>query len=544
MYHVEWYLASLIIIFHASQNDSYKILVYNPRFGKSHTKFLGSIADTLVNAGHNVTEFAPVLFEFSDSTGSKLAKTIKIDADPEISKIMNVEIFAQDAWKQNQQSIFSLISVLVCLTIMKRMSDALVKNCEFQLKQEKIMQELKSEKFDLAIFEFNQCFAGMIELLHIPAHVVVSPTALFEYATECFGVPNIPSYIPSLLTQYTDKMTYLQRLKNLIITILTTKLLDNHTIRCQALFRRLYGDQFIDLKEKLAQVTYVLTNTDPLFHISRPTIHKILELGGLALPKPQPLSKKWIAVMNKRKTVVLVSFGTVTLSCWMPNKTKKALLDAFDSFPNVTFIWKYEKDEHRIAEGHPNVITSKWLPQSDLLAHKNLIAFLTHGGMNSITETLNRGKPIVVVPLFGDQMQNAVLVQRLGLGIKLSLSELAIEGKIQNAIYNIIYDKSYAQKVERLSKMMAKKPNQAEEQLIKHVEFAAEFGQIANFDPYGRKMSFVSYYMLDIIIPFIILILFITTIICYLIIRLFKKLFHKAVICKNNSSIITKVKKN
>ncbi|EJW69975.1 hypothetical protein WUBG_19119, partial [Wuchereria bancrofti] len=76
----------------------------------------------------------------------------------------------------------------------------------------------------------------------------------------------------------------------------------------------------------------------------------------------------------------------------------------------------------------------------------------------------------------------------------------------------------YAQKVERLSKMMAKKPNQAEEQLIKHVEFAAEFGQIANFDPYGRKMSFVSYYMLDIIIPFIILILFITTIICYLII--------------------------
>uniref|UniRef100_A0A1I8EHV2 UDP-glucuronosyltransferase n=1 Tax=Wuchereria bancrofti TaxID=6293 RepID=A0A1I8EHV2_WUCBA len=430
MYHVEWYLASLIIIFHASQNDSYKILVYNPRFGKSHTKFLGSIADTL-------TEFAPVLFEFSDSTGSKLAKTIKIDADPEISKIMNVEIFAQDAWKQNQQSIFSLISVL----IMKRMSDALVKNCEFQLKQEKIMQELKSEKFDLAIFEFNQCFAGMIELLHIPAHVVVSPTALFEYATECFGVPNIPSYIPSLLTQYTDKMTYLQRLKNLIITILTTKLLDNHTIRCQALFRRLYGDQFIDLKEKLAQVTYVLTNTDPLFHISRPTIHKILELGGLALPKPQPLSKKWIAVMNKRKTVVLVSFGTVTLSCWMPNKTKKALLDAFDSFPNVTFIWKYEKDEHRIAEGHPNVITSKWLPQSDLLAHKNLIAFLTHGGMNSITETLNRGKPIVVVPLFGDQMQNAVLVQRLGLGIKLSLSELAIEGKIQNAIYNIIYDK-------------------------------------------------------------------------------------------------------
>lgn len=40
------------------------------------------------------------------------------------------------------------------------MSDVLVKSCEIQLKQEKIMEELKAEKFDLAIFEFNPCFAG------------------------------------------------------------------------------------------------------------------------------------------------------------------------------------------------------------------------------------------------------------------------------------------------------------------------------------------------------------------------------------------------
>ncbi|EFO25060.1 UDP-glucoronosyl and UDP-glucosyl transferase [Loa loa] len=416
MHRLQWYLASLIVVFCVSANDAYKILIYNPRFGKSHVEFLGSIADTL-------TEFAPVLFKSFDSTGSKLAKTIRIDADPEISKMMNIEIFAQNAWLENQQSIFSLIPTI------KQLSDALVKNCEFQLKHEKIMEELKAEKFDLAIFEFNQCFAGMIELFHIPAHIIVSPTALFEYATKCFGVPNIPSYIPNLLTQYTDHMTYLQRVKNLIVTILTNKLLDNLTAKCQTLFRRLYGDQFIDLKEKLAQVTYVLTNTDPLFHISRPTIHKMLELGGLALPKSKPLNKDWLTIMNQRKAVVLVSFGTITLSCWMPNKTKQALLEVFDNFPNVTFIWKYEKDEHQITDRHPNVITSKWLPQSDLLAHTNLIAFLTHGGMNSITETLNYGKPVVVVPLFGDQMQNAVLVERSGFGIKLSLSELAIKKK-------------------------------------------------------------------------------------------------------------------
>ncbi|VDK56268.1 unnamed protein product [Gongylonema pulchrum] len=71
--------------------------------------------------------------------------------------------------------------------------------------------------------------------------------------------------------------------------------------------------------------------------------------------------------MNQHKKVVLVSFGSVVASYVMPNETKQAFLNAFDRFPDVTFIWKYEKEEHHIANGHPNVITDKWLPQTDLL---------------------------------------------------------------------------------------------------------------------------------------------------------------------------------
>lgn len=87
---------------------------------------------------------------------------------------------------------------------------------------------------------------------------------------------------------------------------------------------------------------------------------------------------------------------------------------------------------------------------------------------------------------------------------------------------------------------MAKKPNTDKEQLIMHVEFAAEFGQIANFDSYilylYHFMSFVSFYMFDIIILFIILKLFIIAISFCVIIRLLKKLSQKAVSCKSNGS--------
>lgn len=73
--------------------------------------------------------------------------------------------------------------------------------------------------------------------------------------------------------------------------------------------------------------------------------------------------------MNQRKKAVLVSFGSVVASYLMPNETKRAFLETFDEFPDVTFIWKYEKEEHHIADGHPNVVTRSWLPQTDLLGN-------------------------------------------------------------------------------------------------------------------------------------------------------------------------------
>ena len=36
---------------------AYKILVYSPAFGFSHMNFMGQIADTLVDAGHQVVRF-------------------------------------------------------------------------------------------------------------------------------------------------------------------------------------------------------------------------------------------------------------------------------------------------------------------------------------------------------------------------------------------------------------------------------------------------------------------------------------------------------
>jgi MGT family glycosyltransferase len=71
-------------------------------------------------------------------------------------------------------------------------------------------------------------------------------------------------------------------------------------------------------------------------------------------------------------------------------------------------------DELRLAAnmtGAPTVPQTKVIPQVDLV--------ITHGGNNTTTEAMHFGKPMIVLPLFWDQYDNAQRVHELGYGVRL-----------------------------------------------------------------------------------------------------------------------------
>jgi MGT family glycosyltransferase len=73
--------------------------------------------------------------------------------------------------------------------------------------------------------------------------------------------------------------------------------------------------------------------------------------------------------------------------------------------------------QHAELELAPNMVGEEFLPQPAILPQVDVV--ITHGGNNTVTESLQFGKPMVVLPLFWDQHDNAQRMQELGLGRRL-----------------------------------------------------------------------------------------------------------------------------
>jgi len=85
----------------------------------------------------------------------------------------------------------------------------------------------------------------------------------------------------------------------------------------------------------------------------------------------------------------------------------------------------------------PNMWGAEFLPQTSIVPLVDLV--ITHGGNNTTTEAFHFGKPMIVLPLFWDQYDNAQRVDELGFGVRLPTYAFAdddLRGAIERLLAN------------------------------------------------------------------------------------------------------------
>ncbi|MGA5143211.1 glycosyltransferase [Streptomyces azureus] len=92
---------------------------------------------------------------------------------------------------------------------------------------------------------------------------------------------------------------------------------------------------------------------------------------------------------------------------------------------------------HDEIELPPNMWGAEFLPQTRILPLVDLV--ITHGGNNTITEALHFGKPMIVLPLFWDQYDNAQRMAELGYGVRLDAYRFT-DAQLHGAIGRLLSD--------------------------------------------------------------------------------------------------------
>lgn len=138
------------------------------------------------------------------------------------------------------------------------------------------------------------------------------------------------------------------------------------------------GKPLPSVEELYRNISMIFTNTHRSTSKPRPQMPGIINVGGAHIKPPKPLSADLQAFLDNAKNgVIFFSLGSFVQGKDMPPETTAIFLRVFGKLKQ-NVLWKFEDDS--LPNIPPNVKISKWLPQSDILAHPNVVLFISHGG--------------------------------------------------------------------------------------------------------------------------------------------------------------------
>lgn len=147
-----------------------------------------------------------------------------------------------------------------------------------------------------------------------PPFILYYSTLRLPHLDSMLGNPLEPAYVPSLLFDYPQKMTFFQRVSN----TLTTYFLAFHLLHSMldaaaedAVKLKLW-DQKPDFPGLISNASLVFYNSNPILGGVRPTTPNTIEIGGLHAVPAKPLTGELKTFVDGAKDgVVYVSYGSV-----------------------------------------------------------------------------------------------------------------------------------------------------------------------------------------------------------------------------------------
>jgi len=466
------------------------ILLLHPVVCRSHELVFLSLGEGLAARGHDMT-----LVRFKGGRmHSDLYRTIDLEIErngrdiPFMNEDGVVEPPHDYLWKTSltYSDIPWEIEVPICAA------------CETLLNMQHLFNVTSfGEPYDVVIVDIlaNECGLALANHLGVP---VIAYWASVMNAGEIlfYGAPYPASYVPAVVTGFTDRMTFFERLLNL--GYITGGWLFSRFVLLYPTYKTytklLPNAPFPD--ELIQNISALFVNTDVSLDFARPILPNTVNVGCLWCRVPRSLPSELESFMQSagEHGVIVFSLGATFKADVVPRADILAFMQALARLPQKVIM----KLEGQIdADIPPNVLRVKWMPQQDILGHNQTRAFISHCGMHGVMEAIYHQVPIVGMPIFADQVD--VLARLLDRGIAVPLNKRNLKSDIiYDAITKVLTDHSYKENMKRISAIMKDSPQTAMERAIYWTEYVIRHRGAEHLKTADRHLNLFQYWMLDV----------------------------------------------
>ncbi|CAF0954716.1 unnamed protein product [Adineta ricciae] len=144
-------------------------------------------------------------------------------------------------------------------------------------------------------------------------------------------------------------------------------------------------------------------------------------------------------------SVIYIAFGSIA------NLPTNVIDSVACALKHHSFIWSLKTKSalppslHNLDSDHQLIVD--WAPQRAILSHISVAFFFSHGGWNSLLESMIHGKVLLVWPFFADQFDNALQVVDMGVGRQVSYN-------LTDDIQHMLLNGSYAKRAKEVQELV------------------------------------------------------------------------------------------
>ncbi|XP_008582272.1 PREDICTED: UDP-glucuronosyltransferase 2B4-like isoform X5 [Galeopterus variegatus] len=345
-----------------------KVLVWPTEY--SHWMNMKTILDELGQRGHEVTV---------------LTSSASIHVDPNKTSTIKFEVYptslSRDAfdafvlmvvkkWERiPKDRIWLHLSEMQ--EIMWDFSDCMRNMCKDAVLNTKLMRKLKESKFDVVFADaIGPCGELLAEILKIPFVYSLRFSPGYSLEMHSGGLLFPPSYVPIILSELHNQMTFMERIKNMIFALYFNFWFQTFNLKeWDQFYSEVLGRPTV-LLETMAKAEIWLIRSYWDFDFPRPLLPNFDFVGGFHCKPAKPLPKEMedFAQSSGEHGVVVFTLGSMISN--MPEERANVFASALAQIPQKV-IWRFDGKKPDTLGANTRLY--KWIPQNDLLDIKKIL---------------------------------------------------------------------------------------------------------------------------------------------------------------------------